>query len=273
MFKGWGRVSFFMGLKDDLARAVPGDKLRFLDYAIIGDIAVVSFPPELEAYKAGAADAILSRRKNIRAVLNKLSKAEGDERVPRYEILKGEDAIATYREFGFTYRFDVSKVFFNGHLSHERRRIADMAAPGEGVLVPFAGAGPFAIPLAAKGCRVIAVEKSAVACKWLASNARLNHVEAFVDILNADALTLPSLLDTKFDRAVVPTPYGMDDILITLLPLVKQGGMLHIYTFKKKHQIEGLVDQYESLGLAVERYRRCGNVAPGVSRWAFDLKK
>jgi len=41
----------------------------------------------------------------------------------------------------------------------------------------------------------------------------------------------------------------------------------------KKYQIEGLLNQYENMGLEVLFRRRCGNAAPGVSRWAFDLRK
>ncbi len=141
------------------------------------------------------------------------------------------------------------------------------------MLIPFAGVGPFVIPIAARGCRAIAVEMNGEACGWLASNARLNGVAGNVDVIKADALTLPSLLKTAVDRAVVPAPYGMDDALEILAPAVKDGGTLHFYTFKKKHQIEGLIEQYESSGLAVELCRRCGNVAPAVSRWAFDLIK
>jgi tRNA (guanine37-N1)-methyltransferase len=263
-----------MSLKEDLSGVIPPDKLCLLGFwDLVGDVAIISLPPQLDQYKADASEAILSRRKNVKAVLNKLSKVEGDGRVPRYEILKGENTIATYREFGFTYRFDVTKVFFNRHLSYERHRIACAVVPGETVLVPFAGVGPFAIPLAARGCRVIAVEKNAEACKWLSSNARLNGVERFLDILNADAVTMPSTLNATFDRAVLPAPYGMDGILETLSPMVRKGGMLHYYTFKKKYQVEGLIRQFEGMGLKVEHYRRCGNVAPGVNRWAFDLKK
>ncbi|MDQ1262143.1 MAG: tRNA (guanine37-N1)-methyltransferase, partial [Euryarchaeota archaeon] len=50
-------------------------------------------------------------------------------------------------------------------------------------------------------------------------------------------------------------------------------GCLHFYTFKKRHQIEPLKKSYEDLGLEVKLCRSCGNVAPGVSRWVFDLMK
>jgi tRNA (guanine37-N1)-methyltransferase len=239
--------------------------------SFLGDAAILSLPLGSDKYKTEVVESILSRRKNVRIVLNKISKVEGDLRVPHYEILAGADAIVTYKEFGFTYRFDITRAFFNGRLSHERRRIAEQVSPWEVVYVPFAGVGPFAVPLAARGCRVIAVEMNGDACRWMASNARMNGVEDNLNAINADASDIR--LKAMVDRAVVPTPYGMDYILDSIVPMVKKGGMLHFYTFKKKHQIEGLIKKYESSGLAVKLHRRCGNVAPAVSRWAFDLIK
>jgi tRNA (guanine37-N1)-methyltransferase len=54
---------------------------------------------------------------------------------------------------------------------------------------------------------------------------------------------------------------------------VKRGGSLHFYTFKKKRQIDGLVEDFERMGLKTMFCRRCGNVAPKVHRWVFDLEK
>jgi tRNA (guanine37-N1)-methyltransferase len=263
-----------VSLKEDLAEIIPPDKLHLSGYCgVIGDAAVVSLGPELEIYKRDAARAIIAKHKDIGIVLNKTSKADGDRRVPQYEVLEGEDTIVTCKEFGFSYRFDISKVFFNPHLKYERHRVAGMAVPGEKVLVPFAGAGPFAIALAAKGCRVVAVEKSCDACQWMALNASINGAASRIDILNADALSLPGIFRTDFDRLVIPAPYGMDDALDVLAPLTRTGGAIHFYTFKKKYQIKGLAEKYSAMGFSVEHVRRCGNVAPGVSRWAFDLNK
>lgn len=237
--------------------------------SLVGDAAVLSLPPGAD--KKEAAASILAKRKNVRIVLNKASMAVDDRRVPRYELLAGDDTIVTYKEFGFTYRFDITRAFFNGHLSHERRRVLEQASPGEVVCVPFAGVGPFAIPVAARGCRVIAVEMNPDACRWMASNARVNGVENNLAIVAADASRFG--LKVAVDRTIIPTPYGMDHILETIAPIVKKNGMLHFYTFKKKHQVEGLVKQYEGMGLEVKLCRRCGNVAPAVSRWVFDLIK
>jgi len=127
--------------------------------------------------------------------------------------------------------------------------------------------------MAARGATVLAVEKNRDACKWLAENVRLNRVEGRTKIINADVFQILQILKMDFDRAVIPTPYGMDSVLEAVSSRVKKGGMVHFYTFKKRQQIEGLVQSYSDMGFEVEAFRRCGNVAPGVSRWAFDLKK
>lgn len=55
---------------------------------------------------------------------------------------------------------------------------------------------------------------------------------------------------------------------------IKKGGHIHFYTFKTENQIPELIEKYRKMGgLKVEFYRRTGNVAPGVSRWVFDLIK
>lgn len=142
------------------------------------------------------------------------------------------------------------------------------------MLVPFCGVGPYVVPVAAIGARVVAIESNSDACKWMTENARLNKVEDNIYLIKGDALEVAGLLNIrypKFDRAIIPTPYGMDRVLDIFSPLVKKGGAIHFYTFKKKHQIEGIIEKYENSGLEVEFYRSCGNVAPGVCRWVFDL--
>jgi tRNA (guanine37-N1)-methyltransferase len=158
-------------------------------------------------------------------------------------------------------------------MGYERRRIAALVKSGELVLVPFCGVGPFAVPIAARGASVVAIEKSREACLWLEENARHNGVKDKLIVVNADAFQIPALMKLCFDRAVIPAPYGMDGILPVVSGAVRKGGRVHFYTFKKSEQIEGLKEEYGRLGLDVELCRRCGNVAPGVSRWAFDMVK
>ena len=267
-----------MRLRERLKGIIPEDDLARLSnrFHVVGDIAIVSVPPEMEIYKMDIAKTIVSGHRNIRTVLNKVSKLEGDRRVADFEILAGNETVTIHREFGFCYRLDLREVFFNSHLGYERRRVAQKVRQGKRVLVPFCGVGPYVVPVAAAGARVLAIESNSEACKWLAENASLNRVEDNIDLIRGDALSVANLLnfkDLKFDRAIIPTPYGMDQILDILLPLVKKRGVIHFYTFKKRHQIDGLIAKYENAGLKVEFYRSCGNVAPGVCRWVFDMVK
>ncbi|HWQ20990.1 MAG TPA: class I SAM-dependent methyltransferase family protein, partial [Methanotrichaceae archaeon] len=179
-----------MSLKDDLRGIIPDEKLAMMPghFNIVGEIAIVSLPPSLDDYKDDVARAITSRHKYLKTVLNKASKVQGCGRVARFEILAGNSTIATHTEFGHIYRLDVAQVFFNTRLSFERRRVALKSKPGEMVLMPFCGVGPFAVPVAAAGATVVAIEKSSEACRWLAENARLNGVEDRIFIINGDAL-------------------------------------------------------------------------------------
>jgi tRNA (guanine37-N1)-methyltransferase len=267
-----------MRLRERLAGIIPEDYLSHFSnrFNIVGDIAIVSVPAEMEIYKPDIAKTIRSGHKNIKTVLNKVSKLEGDRRVAGFEILSGNETVTMHREFGFCYWLDLRLVFFNSHLAYERRRIALKVKQEERVLVPFCGVGPFVLPVAATGARVVAIESNSEACRWLTENAILNGVEDNIDLIKGDALKVADFLNTrcqKFDRAIIPTPYGMDHVLDILAPLVGDGGAIHFYTFKKKHQIDSLIAKYENAGLEVEFYRSCGNVAPGVCRWVFDLVK
>lgn len=263
-----------MALRDDCGDTVP-ETLRHLipaRFDVIGTIAVLSLPDPLLPYAAALFRAITSRRRGVRALARKVSKTEGDRRVARFELLAGTGTETLHRESGFSYRLDIAKVFFNPRLASERRRVTGQVRKGEAVLVPFAGVGPFAIPAAAKGARVTAVEQDPEAFRYLVLNASASGVRGRMDLVCGDASDTSLLPHRCFDRAIVPTPYGKDMVLGLLSPAVREGGTIHFYTFKKRHEIPHVVKEYEDRGLTVLGCRRCGNVAPGVSRWVFDLR-
>ena len=264
-----------MRLKELLKGTVPDDALgRFSGhFDVVGDIAILSIPPELEDYKQIIAETILRARKNIYTVLNKVQMVRSDARTASYEILTGNTTVTRYREFGFQYRFDVTKVFFNVHMAYERMRVTDQVEPGERVLVPFCGVGPFAIPAAARGGRVVAIEQNPEAYAWLQENIALNHVRNSITTILGDARNETLYSDTRFDRIIIPTPYGMDTILDVLFPYAEHDGMLHFYTFRARNEIPALVDELAGKGFELTYQNRCGNVAPGISRWVFDLVK
>lgn len=266
-------IPVIMGLKEQLRGVIPHQVLCLISdhFDVIGDIAVISIPKELSDYKPLIAQEIISHRKNIYTVLNKVAKVAGDKRTAGYEILAGDTTVTLHHEFGFSYRLDVGRVFFNTRLSYERMRVADQAECGERILVPFCGVGPFAIPAAAKGAYVVAIEQNADAYLWLEENVSLNKVRKNIITIHGDAFDTGLLPHQQFDRLIIPAPYGMDRILDVLSPLVVQGGMIHIYTFKTRNEIPALIEEYAQRGFDLTYYNSCGNVAPGVSRWVFDL--
>ena len=264
-----------MGFKDLLSGSVPEHQLSALTghYDVIGSVAIIVIPPALEEYKFVVADALLSHRHSIKTVLNKVAPVNGESRTARYEILAGNETVTTCREYGFLYELDLLTSFFNPGLSSEHKRVTDLVRPDERVLVPFSGVGPFVIPAAWRGAVVVAVEKNPDAFRWLCKNVHKNGVDGRVAPVHGNAFDTSLISGPAFDRIIIPTPYGMDAILDVLSPLAKPGGMIHFYTFRNKREIKELTDRFCRTGYEAVRIRRCGNVAPGVARWVFDLKR
>lgn len=264
-----------MRLKDQLAEILPAELVPYLSnhFEVIGDIGIIALPPELDPFKETIAQAIVTRRKNLATILNKREKVAGDSRTARYEVLRGERTSTVHREYGFAYRLDVGRAFFSPRMAFERKRVTDQTRPGERLYVPFAGIGPFVIPAAARGAEVYAMENNPDAFRYLRKNACLNHVSAHCHLLQGNAFDTARFAEIVFDRLIIPTPYGMDHALETLLPLLAEGGMVHFYTFKAKEQIPALLAGYEGNGLTVRYSAPCGNIAPGINRWVFDMTR
>ncbi|WP_292346399.1 class I SAM-dependent methyltransferase family protein [Methanoregula sp. PtaB.Bin085] len=240
-------------------------------FTVIGDVAVIGIHPLLKPYRQVIAQAIVSRRKNIGTVLEKTGKIAGDLRTAGYELLLGNSTVTVHREAGFSYRLDVAGSFFSPRMVSERKRVTGLVRPGEHVFVPFAGIGPYVIPAAARGADVWAVEQNPDAFRWLSENCALNKVGAHCHLIPGDALDTSLLPVHRFDRIIIPAPYGMDNALDILLPLLSSRGTAHFYTFRTRQEIPGLVAAYAARGLDVTYTSACGNVAPGVSRRVFDL--
>lgn len=264
-----------MSLKKVLAGTIPPGKLALFSdrFEVIGDIAIVAIPPELDMYREDIALALISLRRNIRTVLRRSGMAGGDERVAPCEVILGSATRTEHREFGYRYQLDLATVFFTSRLATERMRVTGLVSAGERVLVPFPGVGPFVVPAADRGAKLVAVEKHPEAYCWLCRNLALNHVPDGVEAICDDAFRIPDLTSPGFDRVISPTPYGLDGILPVLSEMTRPGGTIHFYTFKKDPEIEPLSRQFSAMGLRPVSHHRCGYVAPGVGRYVFDLEK
>lgn len=264
-----------MGLRSQLDGVLPPEVLPYVSdrFEVTGTVAVVALPPLLRPYGQIIARAIVSRRKNITAVLDKQEKTAGDSRTARYRFLLGDSAATIHRESGFSYSVEVGRSFFSTRMAAEHERVADHVRAGEEVYVPFAGVGPFVIPAAARGARVLAAELNPDACRRLRENVRLNRVGDRCRILDGDALAPGSAGPGSFDRLIVPAPYGLDAgrALERLVPLLCSGGEAHWYVFGAPQQVTSFTALFARAGLDTVRHAACGNVAPGIQRWVFDL--
>jgi tRNA (guanine37-N1)-methyltransferase len=264
-----------MTLKRLLEGTVPDSLLHEIptSYDVIGDIAIVSVPPSCRPFRQDIALAVMAQRRNVKTVLSRLPGREREGRVPRFEVLIGASTATEHRESGFRYRLDVSRVFFSPRLAAERKRVAPAVRPGEDVVVPFCGVGPFVIPAASKGAAVTAIENNPEAVRWLRENLALNRVEDRVRVVEGDAREVLAGLPPVSDRVICPAPYGADDVLPLAASCLKDGGVLHFYTFKNDRQAEEMARHFPLEGLEVVSARSCGPVAPGVNRYVFDLRR
>lgn len=262
-----------MSLRSLLQDKLPPEKLSLLPrgFEVIGDIAIINIPLALDDEKYLIAEAMSIHRKGIKTVLRKLNKIEGSARIAEFELLLGNRTTTLHRENGCLFQLDVTKTFFSGKLYFERNRIAQKVNDGENVLVIFAGVGPFLIPIKKKrNVNITGIDNNREACTFLRKNLELNHIEA--NIILGDAQHINNLFETKFERIVMPAPYGKDFFLDTAQSMLKPGGFIHFYTFKKDFEIPHFRRLLEEKGWFIDFSRECGNVAPRVKRYVFDLR-
>jgi tRNA G37 N-methylase Trm5 len=82
----------------------------------------------------------------------------------------------------------------------------------------------------------------------LAENVARNHVEKNCHIIQGDALDTALLPRKKFNRLIIPAPYGMDRAPDLLQAFLAGGGMIHFDTFRPKEPIPGIIAAYEEKG-------------------------
>lgn len=262
-----------MSIHDLLEKSIPPEKLSLLPrgFEVIGDIAIMQIPESLDTEKYLIANVLVSHSKNIKTVLRKTGKISGSERIAGFEILSGNSTVTIHRENGCIYHLDIEKTYFSGKLYFERLRIAEMVHNNEDILVLFCGVGPFLIPIAKKRrVNITGLDNNPDACVYLKKNALVNDVDT--EIILGGANSLNNLFKKQFDRIVMPTPYGQDYFLDIAGDVLKPEGIVHFYTFKKDFEVPHFKRLLEERGWKIEFFRDCGDVAPRVKRYVFDLR-
>lgn len=243
-------------LKDQLPSHLLVNLPRALD--VIGDIAIIEIPPELEEYKILVGEAVLKSHRNLRTVLAKVGAITGIYRLRKVDFLVGENKTTTlHREYGCSYYVDVANTYFSPRLSNEHWRVASLVKDGETVADLFSGVGPFAIPIAKNhNVQVYAVDINPVAITYLKRNMHLNKVEDRIIAISGNAREIVNhQLCGVADRVIMNLPETAYEFVDVACKAIKPaGGIMHFYGFI--HAPDTLNDFQQHFCDAVEKSGR-----------------
>ncbi len=176
---------------------------------------------------------ILETHKMVKTVLAKASAVKGRYRKRDFRYISGErNFVATYKENGCTFVFDVRKTFFSNRLSFERNRISTLVKDRENVIVMFAGIGPFAIEIAKrrKNANIVAIEMNRFAYKYMMENIKLNKVCNIEPVLG-DVKKISNKYKNFADRVIAPMPTAGLSFLNYFIIASRKKATIHLYTF------------------------------------------
>ncbi len=285
-----------MDLKGALTGKLSSEKLKLLPRAfeVVGDIAILEIPKELEDKGKTISEAVFAVQKNVKVVVNKVGEVEGVFRVPKVEILASKPrnfegipkkfipkalTETVHHESGGRYKIDVSKAYFSARLSGERERIASQVKSGEKILCLFAGVGPFAIlPARKKKVKVVAVEINPDAVKYMLENIEMNKVADKVEAIEGDVAQVLPKLKGKFDRIIMPAPKNAADFLELALTKAKKCTVIHLYTFAPVEEIKTLGEKIKGRCIAAKKrveildVRKAGEIGPYNYRVSVEIK-
>lgn len=269
-------------LREALEERLSKKEMRELiaSYDIIGSIAVIEIPEELEKKSRVIGEALLSVNKSIKTACRISGAHSGEFRVQPVEVIAGEKTTETiYKEHGCKFKVDLSKVFFSPRLSTERLRIAKQIKSGEKAAVFFAGAGPFAVVFAkhSPAQKIYAVELNPDAVRLMRENIELNHVEGKIIPLLGDVRKVK--LPEKVDRIAMPLPRGGEAFLDSAFEAAAENCVIHFYQFEQKKDpfsapLKRIKDAAEKAGRKTRILRKAivRSFSPSTVQVVIDFK-
>lgn len=261
-------------IKEILKGKIPEELIPSVrrSFDVVGDIAVIEIPEELEGYEREIAEAIMKVHKNVKVVCKRAGKTGGIERIRPVKVILGERRTTTVHvENGFKFLVDLSKVYFSPRLQNERLRVINQVKSGELVVDMFAGVGPFAIPIAKK-TKVIAIDINRYAIKLLKENIKLNKIpEENIMVFEGDCRKVIDKHEEWFgkaDRIIMNYPAESEKFLPWAEKLAKDGTKVHFYHFAKD---EDELKTYLPGSCEIVEIRKCGQIAPRIYRYVVDF--
>ncbi|MGC2289918.1 MAG: hypothetical protein WA688_08695 [Thermoplasmata archaeon] len=220
-------------------------------YHRIGRVLVLRLPEALRPHFR-AIGAAWCTELGVEAVLRHAGETEGELRIPRFELIAGDDALTEVVEYGIRYRLDAQRILFARGNRTERHRAGLETRTGEFVADLFAGIGYFSLPAAVSGHagRVWAVEKNAVSYEFLKENVALNRVADRVECIRGDnrEVELPAGV---FDRVFLGyLPSSVPWVPRALHLLKPTGGAMHVHLLSGRH--DGLAAAEAEVSRSVE---------------------
>jgi len=248
-------------------------------FDIVGDIAILEIPRELNKKQKIIAEAVLELHKNVKAVYKEVGGRKGKLRLQKLRWLAGEKRTeTTCKENGVSLKLDVAKVYFSPRIASERKRIYQQVKKGEEVLVMFSGAAPYVIEIAkhTKAKNVYGVEVNKTAHKYAAENVKLNKVKNVKLFCGDVKKILPKL--KNFDRIIMPLPKGAEKYLELTFKHIKRRGIIHFYDFLPEEEIPTLAIKKITTAakklnkkVKIKKTVKCGQLAPRAYRVCVDF--
>jgi len=219
-------------------QTMPADLLRAdPSYERLGDIVIVDEDDPERA--RDLADAIVASDLPVKTVLNRASKVRGETRVREWDVLAGEETETVHREYGCEFVLDLARVYFSPRLATERHRVTEQVGAGEQVVDMFAGVGPFAVPMAARGGEVVGVDINETAVEYLRENARRNGVAERLTAIDDDVRAVAPAYEGWADRLVMNLPHSADAFLDAAVTMAGGECVVHYYDITHEDDLYG----------------------------------
>lgn len=272
-----------MKLKEHLRESLTREELARLvkSFDVVGDMAIIIVPEELESCEKLIAEAVLASNSRIRIVARRAGNYGGEFRTLPLKILAGEQRKETeVKESGVRLLLNPESVYYSVRSTGERRRVASLVGDNESVMVFFSGVAPFPLVISrfSNAKYIVGIEKNPIAHRYGIRNLQRNKKLNNICLYPGDVAQVAPALDTLFDRLVMPLPTQAEKFLPCGLQILKVGGWLHFYDLQQDGSFHASVDKVLSAcGCHNREVRsvhvtRCGHTAPRTYRICVDAR-
>ena len=259
-------------IPDELRASLPAS------YDTLGSIAIVKMTDEAVPYARQIGEAIIATQKAVKTVC--MDSGVVDQfRTRKIKVVAGEKSTETvHKEYGMTFKMDVSKVFFSPRLATEREIVAKQVQPGEVVIDMFAGIGPFSILIAKTRSpkAVYSIDMNPEAIEYMKSNISMNKVSNVTPILGDAREKITDL--EKADRIIMNLPHDASGFLADAIKALKSGGIVHYYEIMEDSDLQPRLEELSATALRAGRAlkelarRKVKSYSPTMTFYGFDLQ-